>query len=855
MKTILLIAANPKGTEILRLQNEEREIRERLRLAGYGKVPILSAIAARPKDIQQALLDHDPQIVHFSGHGAGEKGLAFEDEGGNPELIDSGALAELFGLFSESIECVVLNACYSESQAREIVKHIGYVVGMNEAIGDDAAIKFSVGFYSAIGSEKDYEFSYKMGCNAIRLEGIQEYLTPVLLKKTDERYLMKKSGYLMKKNEQIDSDLESKVSEIENMYENAEFHEAYRKFKALCASYPAYRDRAISFLARFSDLNNQIMQGMIRQDDQAILKQQIGNGFLMCLKRFKEENSGYSSGTKIRRNAMKPDEIRRLVRETYPFPVALPHKKTLGLLDDNMEKLKNIFETAEATVQFLALLALAQVRKDLAEGNAPDKDSLKQAIRLNQTSFGTWHKILNDVMKSYHGLKSQLIVPELFDFCFSETPDNKLGTKPVHNKALVPIRNLRNDFHHGRLPDSGIGKSISDGLNWLHFFLDEVRFLPEYKLASVRQAVVKPSADMTITYIHDLNVFNGCLPDTLRWQSEILLPQDAVILLHPETHKYLILSPFVILSDQVKDDIFLMNNVRGKAPVYVSCRFHEELSTTNKKWADAVRYRDMVADFLNQIDLLKTTPDTIEVDDQPMLPDESPLSTAEAAQSLIQHKSPYKIKGASGKRFFIGASILLFIVLGGTLANMFFLQENPVTADSVSGIQKKAVKQQIPLTASAGKDIPPTDKEKIRYPETVLAITVSADNPNGSLWKNRLYNMLRQKHGNLVLKELEPESFQKAFEGDMSRIRNTGYSDLLLGQITAFFAKKSALDQDIISCDFSFTFRMRDITSGSMTNADSYRMVGAGFSESDALDNAMEKLVQKHADDIFALNR
>jgi hypothetical protein len=42
LKSILLLAANPKSTVSLRLQEEEREIKERLRLAGYGKIPISS---------------------------------------------------------------------------------------------------------------------------------------------------------------------------------------------------------------------------------------------------------------------------------------------------------------------------------------------------------------------------------------------------------------------------------------------------------------------------------------------------------------------------------------------------------------------------------------------------------------------------------------------------------------------------------------------------------------------------------------------------------------------------------------------------------------------------------------------
>jgi hypothetical protein len=186
LKSILLLAANPKGTASLRLQEEEREIKHRLRLAGYGKVPIASTGATRPRDIQQAMLDFKPQIVHFIGHGAGQDGLAFEDELGQLKLVDSEALAKLFKLFSDRVECVVLNACYSKFQAEAISQNINYVVGMNQSIGDRAAIEFAVGFYTALGGGESLEFAYELGCNAIQLEGIPEYLTPVLFIKKRE---------------------------------------------------------------------------------------------------------------------------------------------------------------------------------------------------------------------------------------------------------------------------------------------------------------------------------------------------------------------------------------------------------------------------------------------------------------------------------------------------------------------------------------------------------------------------------------------------------------------------------------------------------------------------------------------
>jgi formylglycine-generating enzyme required for sulfatase activity len=64
---------------------------------------------------------------------------------------------------------VLLNACYSETQAEAIVTNINYVIGMNQTIRDDAAIAFATGFYLALGYDCDIETAYGFGCNAIQL--------------------------------------------------------------------------------------------------------------------------------------------------------------------------------------------------------------------------------------------------------------------------------------------------------------------------------------------------------------------------------------------------------------------------------------------------------------------------------------------------------------------------------------------------------------------------------------------------------------------------------------------------------------------------------------------------------------
>ena len=140
----------------------------------------------RVGDITQAIFDFEPQIIHFSGHGTSQGELCFEDELGTAKPVEPDALAAMFELFAPQVNCVLLNACYSEIQASAIAKHIPFAIGMNDAIKDKAAIAFAVGFYKALGANRSIEEAYKFGCVEIRLQGIPEHLKPVI-------YVKKKS--------------------------------------------------------------------------------------------------------------------------------------------------------------------------------------------------------------------------------------------------------------------------------------------------------------------------------------------------------------------------------------------------------------------------------------------------------------------------------------------------------------------------------------------------------------------------------------------------------------------------------------------------------------------------------------
>jgi hypothetical protein len=182
-QTILYLAANPRGLPPLRSDDEMRRVKERLQLSRHRSLyRIEPALAVRFDDISQSLVDHEPAVVHFSGHGDRNGNLYVEDARGRSTQVKPEGLAALFSLHSTTLRCVILNACYSERLAWHLTPHVGYVVGMRTEIGDIAAIEFSVGFYLGLFDGRPVPDAFARGrAHLLSRPGLAaEHRTPVL---------------------------------------------------------------------------------------------------------------------------------------------------------------------------------------------------------------------------------------------------------------------------------------------------------------------------------------------------------------------------------------------------------------------------------------------------------------------------------------------------------------------------------------------------------------------------------------------------------------------------------------------------------------------------------------------------
>jgi hypothetical protein len=236
---ILFLAANPKDTNPLRIGEEVSAIEEELLMAKFReKFDLEQEHAVKAEKLSKYLLDFKPDIVHFSGHGSKTGQIYLESTTGMSHPVGLRALTNIFSVLRDNIRCVVLNACYSEAQARAISSSIDCVLGMSKAIGDEAAIRFAQGFYRGIGYGRDLETSFKLGCAQIDLLSLEEESTPRILWKDDKPRKIVFGQPLIepRKSEKLSTE-SSEISSIINKYldnpNSLNEKKAWKSFKEL----------------------------------------------------------------------------------------------------------------------------------------------------------------------------------------------------------------------------------------------------------------------------------------------------------------------------------------------------------------------------------------------------------------------------------------------------------------------------------------------------------------------------------------------------------------------------------------------------------------------------------------------
>lgn len=152
---ILFLSANPWTTGRILVDEEAREIFERIQEGPHrDRFELHKHTATRAIDLQRLLLLHKPHIVHFSGHASKKHKLILGGAPGRGKTIDQQGLVEVLALYNHHLRLVLLNACFTKTQARSLAEVIDYSVGTGRGIGDKGSVAFAGAFYRALGFGK-----------------------------------------------------------------------------------------------------------------------------------------------------------------------------------------------------------------------------------------------------------------------------------------------------------------------------------------------------------------------------------------------------------------------------------------------------------------------------------------------------------------------------------------------------------------------------------------------------------------------------------------------------------------------------------------------------------------------------
>jgi hypothetical protein len=171
---VLVLNATPEDAMLIRPDKEAMELRERLKgvTSPRRQLAFETVYATRLDQIQQEMLRHGPQVLHFSGHGGGGA-LAFEASNGSTALLPGRLLADILRDYAE-LQCLVLHACYTDEVAKACLAYVPHVVGSTDSISDLTAPKFTYVFYQALAMGREYANAFAMGRNEVALADEKE---------------------------------------------------------------------------------------------------------------------------------------------------------------------------------------------------------------------------------------------------------------------------------------------------------------------------------------------------------------------------------------------------------------------------------------------------------------------------------------------------------------------------------------------------------------------------------------------------------------------------------------------------------------------------------------------------------
>jgi hypothetical protein len=166
---VLCLSAGPIDRNRLRLGAEHRAI---LDATARSRRPVLAILqpAARTTDLINRIIDAEPHIVHFAGHGSAAGELLLEDDDGWARPVPIDALAGLLASVPK-LQAVLLTSCFSGAYMGRLTGVSETVIGSPEPLADQCVQALVAPFYRALGEGWEVRRAFQVAEAATRIAG------------------------------------------------------------------------------------------------------------------------------------------------------------------------------------------------------------------------------------------------------------------------------------------------------------------------------------------------------------------------------------------------------------------------------------------------------------------------------------------------------------------------------------------------------------------------------------------------------------------------------------------------------------------------------------------------------------
>jgi len=167
----MFLRANPIDSKhMLPIDGEIKQIKNAL-AHRQGEYIMRDEGALEIHEFSKYLGEMRPHLLHFSGHGSDRGSLLWESGSGTKIFVQPERIAPLLNDFTPPLQCVILNACHSNSLA-ELLRAKGIVViGMSKTVTDPTAAHFARALYQALTHGNTLARAFDLARDEIHLIG------------------------------------------------------------------------------------------------------------------------------------------------------------------------------------------------------------------------------------------------------------------------------------------------------------------------------------------------------------------------------------------------------------------------------------------------------------------------------------------------------------------------------------------------------------------------------------------------------------------------------------------------------------------------------------------------------------